>query len=90
MSHIVQGAIPMLKKLGVYPKLYFNWASCILSGNPVGEGVGQWDSKRHSEARDCDEGTDNLGEKTTGLKKLSMMLKSWWGKKAEDEELENH
>lgn len=29
-------------------------------------------------------------EKLQGLKKLSMMLKSWWGKKAEDEELENH
>ena len=30
----------------------------------MGEVVGQWDSKKHSEARDCGEGTDNLGEKT--------------------------
>lgn len=28
--------------------------------------------------------------KLKGLKKLRMMLKSWWGKKAEDEELEDH
>lgn len=29
-------------------------------------------------------------KKLKGLKKLRMTLKSWWGKKAEDEELEDH
>lgn len=29
-------------------------------------------------------------KKLKRVKKLRMMLKSWWGKRAEDEELENH
>lgn len=33
----------------------------------MGEGVGQWDSKKHSEASNYDEGTDNLGDKTKGV-----------------------